>query len=137
MAFTLIVSILFLNKEREMILEDKTRDSSLENRNAIMSKANSIAFGPIVVALVLALYLVINFYGFGPISTAVIYTASAIGILLATLFVSTLLGPTSQMFYKWFRKSNIKVKPRKNKKVKVARKKSAEPEEAVFIGIND
>lgn len=136
-AFTLIVSILFLNKEREMILEDKTRDSSLENRNAIMSKANSIAFGPIVVALVLALYLVINFYGFGPISTAVIYTASAIGILLATLFVSTLLGPTSQMFYKWFRKSNIKVKPRKNKKVKVARKKSAEPEEAVFIGIND
>ena len=127
-----------MNKEKELIHEDKSRDNSLEAKDAIMTKANSIAFTSIIVALVLALYLVINFYGFGPISTAVIYTAAAIGILISSVIVTTLFGPIAQTFYKWFRKSNINIKPRKTKKTnKVVRKKSAEPEEAIFIGIND
>lgn len=137
-AFTAIISILFMNRERELIIEDKARDNSLEHRNELMVRGNSLAFTSIVVTLVLALYLVINFYGFGPLSTSVIYTGAAIGILFATLVVTTLLGPIAQLFYKLFGKTNIKIKPRKTKKTnKVVRKKSAEPEEAVFIGIND
>lgn len=138
-AFTLIISILFMNRERELILEDKSRDTSIEHRNELMVKANALAFSPIVISLVLAIYLAINFYGFGPLTTSSVFALAAIGCLVATLVVTTVLGPCGQMLMKWFRGININVKPRKPRKGKkqVTRKKSAEPEEAIFIGIND
>ena len=138
-AFTLIISVILMNRERELVIEDKTRDNSLEHRDEIMVKATSLAFSPIIVSLVLAIYLAINFYGFGPLTTSHIFSLAAIGMLIATLIVTTLLGPCGQMLARWLRAitSNVKpIKPRKTKKTTI-RKKSAEPEEAIFIGIND
>jgi len=76
-----------------------------------MKKANSLAFTPIITVTVLAVYLGINFFGFGPLS---------------------------QVFFKLFSKVHIERKPRKNKKNNnTPTHKSSEPEEAIFIGIND
>lgn len=139
-AFTLIISVLFMNREKEMLIEDKTRNNSLEHREEIMVKANAMAFSPIIISLVLAIYLAINFYGFGPMTTSHIFSLTAIGILIATLVVTTLLGPCAQLLAKWFNALFVNVKPRKPRKGKknvTIRKKSAEPEEAIFIGIND
>ena len=68
-----------------------------------------------------------------------------LGVVIATCLVLFLFGPMAHVLYKWF--SNIAArKPKENekkseKKAKKARpvrvKKSAEPEEAIFIGIND
>jgi len=133
-AFTLIITVFFMSQERDLILEDRTRDTSIENRNSIMKRANSLAFGPILIISILAIYLAINFFGFGPNATATYYLMIIIGLLLSLLFVTTLTGPIAQFFYKLFSKIKID-RPKKNKVKKV--NKSAEPEEAIFIGIND
>lgn len=137
--FSLIISIIFMNKEREMVIEDKTRDNSVENRQKIMVKANSSAFAPILMLSVLVLYIGIDFFGFGPIATTWIFILILLGCLISSVLVTTLFGPLSQVFFKWFKFINVS-KPRKEKKKTkkvTTSRRSAEPEEAVFIGIND
>lgn len=136
-AFTLMISVILMNREREMVIEDRTKDTSVEHRNEIMVKATSSAFAAILPVTIFALYYGINFFGFGPSSTSWIYIAIILGTLLAALVVTTLYGPIAQLFYKAFQGIKI-AKPRVSKKAKTAKvNKSAEPEEAVFIGIND
>lgn len=135
-AFTFMLSIIYMNKEREMVIEDKTHDKSVENRQAIMKKAVSTSFTAMIYSAVLAIYLVINFFGFGPANTAMIYIVAIVGCILAIVLVPILNGPLAQLLYKWFSKIHVNRKPRKAKKNKPVNK-SAEPEEAIFIGIND
>ncbi len=136
-AFTFMLAIVLMNRERELVLEDKAHDNSAENRDKIMVKATSSAFAAILPITIFALYYGINFFGFGPSYTAWIYIVIILGVVASALVVTTLFGPISQFFYRLF--SGIKIKkPKKAKKTTVTRtKKSAEPEEAVFIGIND
>lgn len=136
-AFTLMISIFFMNREREMIVEDKTHDNSLENRNAIMKKATSSTFGVILPVTIFAMYYGINFFGFGPVSTAWTYLVIILGVVFAALIVTTLYGPISQFFFKLFKGDAVR-ESKKVKKVKTVKvNRSAEPEEATFIGIND
>jgi len=133
--YTLFISIIFMNKERELVLDDRTKDNSVANREVIMKKANSLAYSPIMISTIVVLFLIILFFGFGPKATAVYYLLALVGVALSALFVTTLLGPISQFLFKQFSKIKIERKPKKNKNKVV--KKSAEPEEATFIGIND
>ena len=136
--FTLMIGVIFMNKEREMVLEDRSKDNSLENRNALMVKATALASTPITVAFIMALYLGVNFFGFMFDSVSWIFLSVILGVCVATALTLILFGPCAQIFYKLF--SGVKVfKPHaKKKKARPVRvKKSAEPEEAIFIGIND
>lgn len=138
---SLVVSIIFMNKEREMVLEDKTRDNSVENRNAIMIRATSLSYSAILLVAILAIYVGINFFGFGAAGNAWLFLILVVGIFAAVLFGTTLFGPIAQIFYKLFSKVNIekftsKFKRKKKKKV-INTPRSAEPEERTFIGIND
>ncbi|MCR5505543.1 MAG: hypothetical protein K6F07_00905, partial [Bacilli bacterium] len=140
--FTLIISIILMNRERELVLEDKAHDKSVENRNAIMKKATSYAFYPMVIVVALSLYLCVNFFGFGPAGNAWLFLIAAIATVLSLALVTALFGPLSQVFYKLFSRvdtDKIKkiAKPKKKAKKTVAKNKSAEPEEYIFIGIND
>ncbi len=132
-----IMEIFFMNKEREMIIEDRTRDNSVDHRKEIMTKATSYSFAYVVTFIVLAIYLCIDFYGFGPTGASLPYIFLLIGILLGALFISTLFGPLSHWFYSQFKKIGKNRKPRKKKKQQGKPNKSAEPVEATFIGIND
>ena len=136
---TLIFSILIMNRERELVLDSKDKNKNdVARRNEIMVKATSLAFEPLSVSLLAAVYICISFFGFGPTANSFIFTGAVIGILLAALFVSTLYGPTSMLFYKWFSQIKFERKPRKTRSGnKRPVKKSGEPEEAIFIGIND
>ena len=136
--FTLAIGVIFMNKEREMVLEDRSRDNSFEARNALMIKATALASTPITICFIIALYLGVNFFGFMFTSVSWIFLAIILGVCIATALVIICYGPCAQLFYKWF--ANLKIaKPReKKKKARPVRvKKSAEPEEAIFIGIND
>ena len=139
--FGLVVGILFMNRERELVLEDKNHDNSVENRNAIMIRANSLAYSAILLLSVLAIYIAINFFGFGASGNAWMFLVLVIGVILVTFFETTLYGPVSQLFYKLFSKVNTdKVTnffKRKKKKKVMKTPHSAEPEERTFIGIND
>ena len=137
--FTFMISILFMNKEREMVLEDRSKDNSIENRENIMKRAMGISSTPIIIIFIIALYLGINFFGFMLSGVSWVFLNMILGVVIALAVVLILFGPLAQLLYKWF--SNISLpKPKagkKNKARQVRVKKSAEPEEAIFIGIND
>ena len=137
--FTFAIGILFMNKERELVLEDRSRDNSIENRNELMKRAVGISSTPMTISFIIALYLGVNFFGFMPNNVSWIFLLVILGVTIAIALGLTLYGPCAQLLFKWFSKVNI-AKPKLNKKKKarpVRVNKSAEPEEAIFIGIND
>ena len=140
--FTMMISIIFMNKEREMVVEDKAHDRSIENRNAIMNKATSLAFYPMLVATLLTVYLGINFFGFAAQGNAWMFLVITVGVLVSLVAVTVLFGPLSQFFYRIFfgvdtSKITSKFSRKKKAKKQAPKNKSAEPEEYTFIGIND
>ena len=139
--FGLIVGILFMNRERELVLEDKNHDASIENRNNIMIRANSLAYSAVLLLTALTAYIAINFFGFGASGNTWMFLTLIAGVLIVTFFETTLYGPVSQFFYKLFSKVNMdkftNLFKRKKKKKVIKTPHSAEPEERTFIGIND
>ena len=136
--FTLTIAIILMNRERELVLDDRSKDNSIENRKALMIKATALASTPITVVFVIALYLGVNFFGFMMTPISWIFLAVFLGAIISTVVVLVCFGPLAQVFYKLF--SGVKIiKPKaKKKKARPVRvNKSAEPEEAIFIGIND
>ena len=138
-AFTYAFIIMFSNKEREMIVESRDKDNSYEHRVEVSKRALGIAFTPILSVAIVGVYLFINFFGFGPSINSYIYLACLVGLLISLLLVEVTFVPVANFFYKLFMGINFEPKFRKNKKNKNApvKQKSAEPEEAIFIGIND
>ena len=136
--FTFDIAVLFMNKEREMVLEDRNRDNSVETREKLMKRALGISSTPITISFIIALYLGVNFFGFMFTSVSWVFLLMILGVVIATALVLVVFGPFAHLFYKWFSKVKIaKPKVNKKKKAQVRVKKSAEPEEAIFIGIND
>ena len=138
-AFTLTISLFFMEKERDIILDNKSRDNTPATRYEIMKKATSLSFTPILVFSILAIYLAINFFGFGAKGCSEVFLVGIIGMLFASFTVVTLYGPISALIYKGLYKisSNFDKPSKKTKKSNKPVHKSAEPEEAIFIGIND
>ena len=88
--------------------------------------------------LVASGYGAIAFFGFGPREYMMIYLALIMGLAFLSAYDLSLLDPVSILFAKLF--SKIAPKPIRKKKAKkgnLPHKKNGEPEEAVFIGIND
>ncbi len=136
--FTLAASIILMNKERDMVLDDRNRDNSVEARNALMVKATALASTPMTIAFIMALYLGVNFFGFMFTSISYIFLAVILGVSIATGVILVCFAPLAHVFFKAFHGIKI-IKPKANKrKARPVRvNKSAEPEEAIFIGIND
>lgn len=136
--FAFFFMVIIANKEREMVIEDRVKDNSYEHRLELSKRALGIAMTPVFATIVLGAYLFVNFFGFGPTVTSYLFLACLIGSIIAVALVIYAYIPLSNVFYQWFSKINFEPKPRKNKKGNApVKKKSAEPEEAIFIGIND
>ena len=137
--FSFAIGVIYMNKEREMVLEDRSRDNSVENRNNMMVKAIGMASTPITIGFIIALYLGVNFFGFMYTSVSWIFLLIILGVSISTALTLTVFGPLAQLLFKWFSGINLpKPNLKKKKTVRPTRvKKSAEPEEAIFIGIND
>ena len=130
--------ILFMNRERELIIEDKNNEMTSEHRAEIANRAMGMALTPILASAVIGIYLLINFFGFGTAIASYTYLIAILGGLLALAIVYFAYVPLCNLLISLFSKVKINIKPRERKnKKKVAVKKSAEPEEAIFIGIND
>ena len=85
-------------------------------------------------------YVTLNFFGFGPATMSPLFAGTTVGLGVALILILSLLSPISLWFAKIFAKWNLeskmpKRKPRRRKGVSEPR--SAEPQEAIFIGIND
>jgi preprotein translocase subunit SecF len=135
---TYVFMIIIMNRERELVIDDKSRDTSVEHRKELSIKALGMALTPVYASAILGIFLLIDFWWFGVLSESYAYLAAIIAGLIALALVIVLFVPCANFLFKLF--SNVKIKPlfrRKSKNKKAAVKKSAEPEEAIFIGIND
>ena len=137
--FTYVFIILFANKEREMVIEDRSKDNSYDHRVELSKRALGISFTSVIATGVVGVYLLINFFGFGPAVNSYIYVASLLGVILTLFLVKEAYVPVANFFYKLFMNINFEPKIKKSKKNSnvPVKQKSAEPEEAIFIGIND
>ena len=136
--FAFFFEILIANRERELVLDDKVKDKSYEHRLEVSKRALGIAMTPVFATTVIGAYLFVNFFGFGPAITSYLFLACLIGLIIAVALVIYAYIPLSNILYKAFSRINFEPKPRKSKKGNApVKKKSAEPEEAIFIGIND
>ena len=136
--FSLSLSILFMNKERELIAEDKNKDNSPENRKAIAIRATSLSYVSVTIVAVICTFIAIDFFGFGANTSALAFIALVITMLITVVVNPIVIAPLSSWLYGLFSKVSVRKPTAKKKKAKAHKvNKSAEPEEAIFIGIND
>ena len=129
--------IMFASKEKEMVQEDKIKDETPEHRKEISKRAIAISASPIIKAACVVLLLNLMYFGFSSAASQFDYMAILLGVVIALVAILYTFSNLSNVLYKAF--SSIKIeKPKKNKKGgHQPKQKSAEPEEAIFIGIND
>ena len=136
--FNLIIAVYIMAKDKEVFIEDKVREVTLEHRFNLMKKALSISMNEILILAIVAIYIAINFFAIGPTSNSLMFVLVSVAFILGGMFLVTTFSRTSLFFYKRFAPiENRKPKVKKKKNVVSATHKSNEPEEAVFIGIND
>ena len=119
------------------MLDDKVKDNSKEHRAEVAMRALGIAYTPILATAVIGIYCLINFFGFAPAVMSNAYAAMFVGAIITLGIISALIVPVCNLLFGWFSNVKINRKPKENKKKNKPVKKSAEPEEAIFIGIND
>ena len=135
----LLFAVLYAAKEKELVKDSKD-EINLEKRKELMQKALSLAASAIIIIAILAIYLIINYFGFGLASTAYMYAASLVGLVVGLVAVLTLMGPLGCAIDKLFSKIKLPkfVKKEKKQRIKLHEQpKTSEPEERIFIGIND
>ncbi|MBQ0008730.1 MAG: hypothetical protein KBS97_00390 [Firmicutes bacterium] len=134
---TLITSLFFFAQEKSMVKE-KHGDLSFEERKEIMVKALSKAAAPMLVLVLLTIYLSINFFGFGLSETAFLFASALVGQIVAVVAILTVMGPLACAVGKVFGKIHLRKPKMFQHKENVPHKRnSSEPEETIFIGIND
>lgn len=136
---SLILALFALNKEKEIYKESREKEkNTYEFRSECLKKGVSRSAASFLLLAILSAYGAIAFFGFGPRPFMMIYLAMVMGLAFLTAYDLSLLCPVSLLFAKLFGK--IRFAPIKRKKAKkgvAMKKKGGEPEEAIFIGIND
>lgn len=138
--FTLFASLYFLTREKDLLREDRSKEKTAEIRKAIMVKATALAAGSLFIFGIIMSYVAINYFGFGPASFAALFGGTLLGIALSLLLIVTLLGPVALLLEGLIGKIMARIslpRLRRNKKKVQPKSTSSEPEETIFIGIND
>lgn len=138
--FVSLLLIVLMNKERSMLQENRLKDNSYETRSEILNKATSLSSTPMIIAFVIVLYLGVNYFAFTVDLMSWVFLLVLIGAVVSIGAALYLFVPLANYFFKAFSRVGeyLPKKPSKKKKARPARvNKSAEPEEAIFIGIND
>jgi len=143
----LIAGLYVLAGEKEYARDSKEKDrKSLEFRSLALKEANSRQAGNVLVLFLILAYVAIAFFAFGPTQYATAFLAAILGIAFSLAMVLALVPDCAILFAKGFSKIRIgkpslkkltkKAEPKKGGQL-MKKKASAEPEEAIFIGIND
>lgn len=137
------LALILLNKEKELIGDSREKDkTSLAFRNEQLTLANSQSAGDIIIYVLLALGMLLPFIGIAPSVYRPVFLGIAISVIFALAIVLTITSPAASSLSSvvaYVRKSVSEAwrnRPQ-NKKNAQQKRKSGEPEEATFIGIND
>ena len=136
---TLLLALFYVSKEKELVKESK-EEITLEKRRDIMQKALSLAASGIIIMAILAIYIAINYFGFGLAISAYLFAFTLVGDILGLIAVLTIMGPLGALLDKAFSKIKLPTFEKKEKKQRIKLReqpKTSEPEERIYIGIND
>ena len=136
---TLLFALFYVAKEKELVKDSKD-ELTLEKRGEIMKKALSLSASGMIIMAILAIYIAINYFGFGLNSTAYLFAAVLVGDIVGLAGVLTLMGPLGGLIDKLFSKIKLPQFTKKEKKQRIKlheQPKTSEPEERTYIGIND
>ncbi len=136
---TMLLSLFYLAKEKELFKENK-EELTPEKRRSIMVRALSLSATGIITLSIIAIYITINYFGFGLASTAYMYAAVLVGDIVGLVSILTIMGPLGNLIDKLFSKIHLPkfVKKEKKSRIKLHEQpKTSEPEERIYIGIND
>ena len=134
----LLGSLFFLSTEKGM-LKESNLVLTPELRKEMMVKAIGKSASALFVFMLVSMYVIINFFGFGVDNTAILFASALIGDIVGVIALVTLLGPLASVLEKAFSKIHLpKIKWfHKEKAKQPVKRNSSEPEETIFIGIND
>ena len=133
---SLLTSLFYFSREKELDKEEKAYDA--EKRSALISKAASLAALPIFTFTLIGGYLAINFFGFGPVELTILFGAVIVGTALSVVAALMVMGPLAGFFDRLFAKVHLpKLRRHKDNKQHTLKPKTSEPQETIFIGIND
>ena len=137
---SLVGLVFYFSKEKEMLKENKSNlDDNL--RHEIMVKSGALSFWPLFQFIIMSSFLAIDYFGFGYKTFASIFAGMLLANVLSLVLTMSLVGPMSEKISKSLKKiklPTIKIDRAKKQRIKLQNKpKTSEPEETVFIGIND
>ncbi len=145
MNISLLSSMFFFVREKEMALENAETD-----HHELVKKAIASAFGPMAIFHSIAVVLLVVFMALGPASYEINFAFMILGSVISLLMNAVILGPLYYAIKNSLKKARIHRlqkeesrrqnkdrKPKKKKKMEKPASKGSEPEEAIFIGIND
>ena len=133
---SILTALFYLSREKELVKEEKAHDA--EKRSALVARAASLSALPIFTFTLIGGYLAINFFGFGPVELTILFGAVIVGTILTVIAVLSLMGPLAAFFDKVFSKVRLpKIRRNKENKQHSLKPKTSEPQETIFIGIND
>ncbi len=137
--FSLIVSIVIANRDKEMFYETKNRDNSVEARNELSIKSTASSSDTLKDLSVCMFILGVLFFAMtnATYMSSSLFATIAVGCPVIFFMIRTLLMPIAQFFFKLFKRKGTPKKKKSKGNKNISTQKSAEPEEAVFIGIND
>lgn len=137
------LALFLFNKEKELVKDSREKNKdSLSFRNASLITANSQSAGDIIIFTLIALGMTLPFIGIAPSVYRTMFLGLGISVLIALALVLTITSSTSVLLSEGLTKVKKSVRESWNnrprsEKSKQNKKKSSEPEEATFIGIND
>jgi hypothetical protein len=135
---TMLLAFFVLAKEKEIFKESRERDKdTLAFHSECLRKAVSTSAGDLIIFTLIALWCGVSFFCLAPSTFEWVYLAFLLAILLAVALILFVLAPSSIYLATLFSKINISFKRPEKKDQNGGKKKSPEPEEAIFIGIND
>ncbi len=138
------LALFILGAEKEIFRESKEKEkNTAEFRLACLNEATSRQAGNVLLYALLTFYVAVVFIAFGPRLYANAYIGMVLGIAFSLALALTAMAYCSGLLGKQFAKIRFVRKPSsKKKKAKqggqlMRKRNSAEPEESIFIGIND
>ena len=138
---TFLSALFILCRDKELFRENHEKDkTTLANRIVNLNKAVSYDANNVFIFGICAEYLALVGFAIGPVPYSSAYLCAVLAIAFGLILTMVTIAPITSRFATWF--SHIHMPKFKKKKKEgtgqiMKKKRGGEPEEAIFIGIND
>ena len=140
-AVTMMLASLFYLSTEKAMLKEGHQELTPEFRKQTMIKAIGKSASAMFIFMLVNIYIAINFFGFGIENSAMLFASAIIGEVIAVVALLSVFGPLANIVERGLRKIRLpklsKFFNKANKQKQVTKRNSSEPEETIFIGIND